>query len=404
MTIKYARTFILFLLFIQIFTIFTTVEIQLPQNTTANSKTKLVQEFERLDLALNNGQGYSNYFNENGSLAWGESYLLEAYLDMYTATDSIYYLEKFVSHANNVIANTDQARELKDYRGRSVIGWSATKYSANNMRVIYLVHTGMITYPLVKFAKIIKSDPYLYEQFEQVANTYLTTTKEALSVFDPDWNFDYNTDEGFYQINAIEITQSRMPLTNFQGVRWPVHFNQQLAAGRSLVILCQLEGNASFSCQQAKGLANHFKNRLIQQDNGSYIWHMWYGVGLDLSTYLIEDISHGSISLDFAILAYRSGIVFEQEDIKRFIKTYQENVFNNEQVAANVDGSLTTIYGKSGELFKDSIGRWLELAKYDCQVWHDFNFLLTTNQLSQHPSVMLGIAKAIKYEDYCGLN
>jgi hypothetical protein len=55
-------------------------------------------------------------------------------------------------------------------------------------------------------------------------------------------------------------------------------------------------------------------------------------------------------------------MVCTQKDTEGFVKTYTKNLSSNDQAAANADGRLTTIYGKSGELFKDFIGLWLELA------------------------------------------
>ncbi|MEA3431782.1 MAG: hypothetical protein U9R01_03755, partial [candidate division WOR-3 bacterium] len=55
--------------------------------------------FDELDNKVNNGEGYSKYLNIDGFptgalLAWSESYLMQAYADMYRATGDIKYLDK----------------------------------------------------------------------------------------------------------------------------------------------------------------------------------------------------------------------------------------------------------------------------------------------------------------------
>lgn len=93
-----------------------------PRGVTVQA-TDPVAFFERADAI---GKGwYLGHDNENGQLAWGESFVLDAYLEMYVATRETRYLDRFVTHARSVLAQTDEARRVEDYSGRSGPVWRA---------------------------------------------------------------------------------------------------------------------------------------------------------------------------------------------------------------------------------------------------------------------------------------
>ena len=80
------------------------------------SVADLTAAYNKLDLSINNGDGFSLLNNDQGGLAWGESYILMSYLDMFEATKNVVYLDKFFRHANRIIANTDKDRKIVDYK------------------------------------------------------------------------------------------------------------------------------------------------------------------------------------------------------------------------------------------------------------------------------------------------
>lgn len=80
------------------------------------------EAFDRLDRSINNGNGYKS--GSGSDIAWGESYIMLAYVDMYRATRDTYYLDKLVDHADHVLDQRDDIRGFKDYSGRSRPAWS----------------------------------------------------------------------------------------------------------------------------------------------------------------------------------------------------------------------------------------------------------------------------------------
>jgi len=78
--------------------------------------------FDKLDKSINNGDGYKTGLG--GILAWGESYIMLSYVQMYRATGDTYYLDKLVDHAEHVLAQRDDRRGFRDYSDRSRPAWS----------------------------------------------------------------------------------------------------------------------------------------------------------------------------------------------------------------------------------------------------------------------------------------
>ncbi|MFE3449751.1 hypothetical protein ACFXJ8_12540 [Nonomuraea sp. NPDC059194] len=68
--------------------------------------------------------GHTAYNNpDSANLAWGESYIMRSYLDVYAATGDTAWLDKLVTHADTVIADAD------DIDGDGFLGWSTGRYS-----------------------------------------------------------------------------------------------------------------------------------------------------------------------------------------------------------------------------------------------------------------------------------
>ncbi|MBB6343736.1 hypothetical protein FHU36_000245 [Nonomuraea muscovyensis] len=59
----------------------------------------------------------------SANLAWGESYVMRSYLDVYRKTGDTAWLDKLTAHADTVIAHAD------DIDGDGFLGWSTARYS-----------------------------------------------------------------------------------------------------------------------------------------------------------------------------------------------------------------------------------------------------------------------------------
>lgn len=351
----------------------------------------LISKFEELDLSINNGEGYSKSLNDAGNLAWAESYLLDAYLEMYEVTLDQKFLKKFIKQANEVISNTDKARRLKDYKGRERIGWSATKYTIDNKPMVFGVHTGMIVYSLLKFALIVKNQSL--KDYEKIAKDFISFSQLALKEFDNQYRFDVIKKEGFYQWEGEEPLKTDL--------KAPIPLNYQTALGRCLLLLYVLTNDNSY-LEKTEGIAKYFKNN-IKLENERYIW----GYRAEIQKYpQVEDISHGAIDLEFSILCYKFGIVFERKDMFRFVNTFYnlKKDMGFYKFVNGTDDKPDKQYSNAPGNQSDAIGRWLDLSEFDCGVYDNVKDYFIKNKLEskkEHPQVLLGLAKLIKYWSVC---
>ncbi len=359
-----------------------------PASAKEDSKSRLAERFDSLDLAINNGNGYGKETNEDGNLAWAESYLLEAYLDMYEATGKIKYLKKFAVQSMSVYDSTDKARKIQDYKGRVRTGWSATKWNKNREPVVYAVHTGMILRPMLRFCLMVKGRRGLAE-YKGLAAKYVKLGEDALSEIEGQWRYNANSEEGGYWFEGDE------PLRADLGA--PMPFNHQLAIGRNVILLYKLTGKKGYLLK-ARALARQFKDNLSLTDRDAYLW----GSRPDIKKYpAIEDMSHGAIDLAFAIEAAREGIVFDKNDLKRFSRTFL-GFANDGAFSMNIDG--TDGEGNKAD-YADASGRWLDLSAVDCRIYraaYDYLTGRVKNGPKEHPQVLLGVAKLVKNHNDCG--
>ena len=348
------------------------------------SVADLTAAYNKLDLSINNGDGFSLLNNDQGGLAWGESYILMSYLDMFEATKNVVYLDKFFRHANRIIANTDKDRKIVDYKGRSLVGWGSNKYSNNSERVMFLVHSGMITYPLVKFYSIVTKNG-LQSKYPG-AKKLVDLSVAALSVFDKNWVYDKGLKEGYYTFERDTPIRFNTP-----NAALPVPFNQQLVAGSAFITIYSINGNPD-SFDKASGLAMHFKNRMRTNKDGAFVWDYWYGEGFKKYS-SIETTSYAAIDVDFLILAYKNGIIFTRNDIDKILNTYRKYICKNDGFAPYIDGT--------DKSFAYIDAPWLELSNYDCSVWDDFTTFVGKQRHLHETMQMLNIAKLLKYYDVC---
>ncbi len=314
--------------------------------------------FDAMDAMNANMYAYDD--NWAGNLAWGASYVMESYVDMYEATKNTKYLDRLVYLADAVLSHRDSERGTTDYLGRSLPGWTAgAHYSigeielldADGLPTLYLstaatgynnltqvtvtpgatpgtfnlrianselgwsdtftgltmdagdsryavkviqasplaaashaarlkvrdlgspssgdrrnpapvatflaasrylwpVHQGMITYPMVAFARLVYADPAL-QPYKQKAAEYIKAVETLLNVLETDWR-ENDAGEGWY------VVPRGAPVW-MDGVDEP--FNHFLAVGRTMVELAAVTGKPQWR-DRAEKMARTLKNDL----------------------------------------------------------------------------------------------------------------------------------------------
>ncbi|MCC6442839.1 MAG: hypothetical protein IT210_05205 [Armatimonadetes bacterium] len=296
-------------------------------------------EFDRLDAALNGGKGYSEAAN-GGTLAWGESYILMAYMDMFHATRDRDYLRRLTAHFDRMLKNRDDILGRADaYAGRPLTGWGSTEYSEGRWHV-WIVHTGMILVAPAEFVRVVKKDKSLQTEFGAKAEEYRARIEESIRDADLYWQEGPGKGEGFYtgaHLKAVLPT------------------NQQNSLGIVLLEMSRATGSGAYR-DKASRLARYFKNRLRRPSPDLYDWAYWPRETEDGPD--SEDISHAGANVTFAALCARDRIVFNARDMSRFAQTWLQKVKRPDGTWADTVAGE----GKGGTYMPYSAYYWLILA------------------------------------------
>jgi len=370
---------IFFLLFLNI--------ILLSQKLEAGVSTIL--NFDRFDAeGPNAGEWYKNYNNDQGTLAWGESYVMMAYAKMYETTGERFYLDKLAEHADAVLEQRDDVRGVTDYTGNSNPCWQASKYSTRPM--CWVVHSGMITYPIAMFAVYVFSKPnmavlttYDGTSYADKASFFLNRVIETYNFHEGEWR-NSGTQQGYYIFPAdsasfYEYANQKMPL------------NQMNAMGRTAIAL-YLATNDSAYLERATRLANHFKANLHTGSGDTYVWNYWGG---NYSLYG-EDISHATINVGFAALCAEHGIVFSKADMERFGRTFYENVIIDHKTNFSFVGGGSS----PDDRYRHTIGGWGVLGKWDPRVIAAIRNVYDRYTTVSNGAVLLGFAYLAFFDFY----
>jgi hypothetical protein len=244
--------------------------------------------------------------------------------------------------------------------------------------VIFAVHTGMITYPIASFVRLVHSSPVLMRRYRSKAAEYLTACREAVAVHD--WEYRETSAGGGYL-----IWPKTQPLP-YDGCEQPI--NQSLGLGQTLVELALVTGDSEYR-RKVAALAKMFAGQLSVDDGDAYRWHYWPTGGLvhdgftktgspetDVSTFTpsggparqFEDISHGAIDVEFAVRAFRARLGFTGEDMARIAKTYTQNVATTDPDGQPAIHATVAGTGTGTAAVAHQAPRWMQATPWDPRV------------------------------------
>lgn len=245
--------------------------------------------------------------------------------------------------------------------------------------VVFTVHTGMISYPMASFAKIVLRDPRLaaVAKYRHKAVEYLKAARDAAAVHDDEWR---QTDDGY----GYFIWNKGTPL-GYDGTEQPT--NQSLALGQTYAELAAATGDP-FYRNRTRLMARMFARELTVDADDAYTWSYWPAFGRTYHGFAktdgaseytpssnpvrsIEDLSHGAIDVEFAAAAFRNNLFFTGRDMARFARTYSKNLI----APAEADGLPTANVRVDGTGGGTSPGqylqapRWMAVAQWDDAVF-----------------------------------
>jgi hypothetical protein len=269
-------------------------------------------------------------------LAWGLSYVMMGYLGMYEGTGRLDYLDALLRYIEQVLDMRSDRLGLADQvRGRSMPAWLGASHS-NGRPYAWLVHAGMITYPMARCAVVLGRDKALAETYRATIDKIVADVDQTIRAFEDDYWPGPGDGEGRYYCRLL---QADLPSS------------QQNAMGRTLVAMYLATGDAWYR-ERAACLARYFQNRWRVED-GRATWDYWPPQDPQP-----EDISNAAISIDFAVVCHRANVAFISQDISHLTATFHHLVRPG-GFADRVDGS-----GRSNQ-HANSAGRWGPLAYFD---------------------------------------
>ena len=172
----------------------------------------------------------------------------------------------------------------------------------------FMVHSAMICYPMAMFAEEVYNSDLKYNNFyREKADEYIDRIKESISYHDSEFNA-LSDGSGYFKFisnNPAGLLDEEVP------------YNMELAMGRTMLRLLSLPSQAPITKAErmlyqarVEALAKNFQKSLRVLDDG-YIWE--YEKGGES----IENPVHGHIDAQFLYQAYKAGIVFTKDDLKK---------------------------------------------------------------------------------------
>lgn len=263
--------------------------------------------------------------NTYAYLSWSEVFVLDGYLRFYEGTKNPEHLEKFLTHAELILSKRDDRTGHKDYLGRAGPVWSSIHYT-QGVPYSGIVSSGMFTYPLAKFANIVKKYSLgprfsrLNKTYQVHANNFITAAKQTVDFHDEEINHQPKS----CGLNTIGCLSYLFPLNTCSFFvdtghdpacdHEAVPYNMQNALARTMIMIYAVTGEQKY-LQKARGIAAYYKKALKPQADGSVLVDYW------IKNNSQEDLSHGSMSVDFMKLAHDEGVAFTTDDLHRFALT-----------------------------------------------------------------------------------
>lgn len=326
-------------------------------------------------LEVRSARAYSDTASVTVEHGDGDSFTLTVHNAQYDFTDTYAELSMEPGSSRDAVAQLydgyPSSRTMATARRLESTGRPAAgTYPLVPQPVIFSVHTGMITYPLASFARIVLRTPALRRNptYRAKAEEYLDAVRAAVAVHDPEWR-ESEHGEGYYQ------WLKGMPVP-YDGTAVPI--NQTTALGRTLVELAAATGEGLY-VERATKVARMFRRQLIRDSAQTSIWPYWPDFSqvwsgyeqtgspdTDVSIYsphyggnqAIEDCSHGAISADFAALAKGHDVVFRTPDVRRIARTFTRNL-----ATVGADG-IATVHTRMDGTGEAPAGQYLQAPRW----------------------------------------
>lgn len=285
-----------------------------------------------------------------GGAAWSLAYAMSALNVLYEATGDRAYVDGAVRVATSLMDVRDHrlaerygAERYADYlRGRVMKAWGTSHYDRGH-HTCYVVHQGMLLYPIADLVRLIRSGGKATEDLRRVADQLERQVREVVAELEPDWRSGPGPGMGYY--------------VSPQGRVFPN--NYQSAMGRVYVALGDRE-----SRNRARRLLKYIRSKLtLDKDRDCWLW-AYSQNGPDGPAGVGEDISHAAITGHFLYLCWDRKVGFSRHDVERLTRTFTRAIHLGDGKMAGRLG----VYQPGDPQFTAQAGRWAHLARFDVAV------------------------------------
>lgn len=347
---------------------------------------KLARVHPRSLEPLLNSQAYDRRFfeppsrplsNDEGDMAWQTCYRMAGLNEMYPATGQQKYLQLNMRWAEAVLAARDDKARRARWNGNVGPVWSSVAFGRYG-RTAYLVHTAMITYPILE---LLHLKGISTAQDRRLLHEMLA----SLHAHDEQWRDGPHPGEGYY-------VYSREQDEALAGEPLPI--NRMSAIAKSLWMAWKLTGDADYR-DRTLALARFFRHRLEISETGAYVWPYDIPVYEDAKSRPPEDSSHGALTASLVPLLHADGEVFTRIDLTRFAATVVHGVATRPDglIGGDVAGSQS-----ADPLWVDSPARWLEFAPYHRAIYPRIaSYYARYDANTQPDTASLALALLIRY-------
>ncbi|GAA3127952.1 hypothetical protein JOF29_007448 [Kribbella aluminosa] len=231
---------------------------------------------------------------------------------------------------------------------------------------VFAVHTGMIAFPLARYARMVLQSSKLRSR-HKFAREVLDAATQAVAFHDPEWDGTGNY-----------VWPKGAPIP-FDGTIQP--YNQSQALGQVMVELFRVTKQPRYRTRVQQLLKSY--QPALRPVDGAYVWTYWppyselyagYPKTAGISEYTpsypastqVEDLSHAAISTEFVHAAYDAGIDGgPATDVQAFAKTFTQKLIRSaNEVWFRLDGTGDAVPANAVQC-----ARWGEYAEQDLLIY-----------------------------------
>ena len=263
------------------------------------------------------------------------------------------------------------------------------------------VHDMMMVSAGAKFIEAVYLDEKLARSTFETGKTYKDIADEFLEAVETlieKWDFCWKED-GDIGVYVWPDDDS----SAYRGNTLP--HNQYIKMACAMMPLYNVTHSPLY-LERATKMLNFFKKNLKTGEEAGEEYYYWNyydpAFPTDYLSETPEDISHGCLELDAAIMAYERGLIFNEEDMKKFANSFVVMLWNGDLENPVLYNNLTNNPSHASYqkvMTADSNVRdWARLGKWNRNIAIAVsNYMAQHNPTSGHPTKMLAYAYAYPY-------